>query len=110
MAGDVLRLKVTEERYTQTLQNLDHQLGRLQTVKKNLETARGTLERSYKGEEVKDLIQASKNYEKRADDAIQDVTQKKEKILSYLEGQRNASTEAATKYGDELRKSAQPFA
>lgn len=108
--ADSLQLKVSEEKYNQTLEELQRQIDQLRIMQGKLEKSRQTLERAYKGAEVKNLIQTVKNYEQRAKDAIDDVTKKRQKISDYLEGQKRVASGADTSFNSELQKSSQPFA
>ena len=106
---EVLQLKVDDVKYQKTLDELQRQIDKLGRVQTNLETARETLERAYKGDEVADLIEAAKNYEQRTKDAIEDVTKKRQKISDYITAHGGKVQRATSSFSEERRKSAEPF-
>lgn len=107
--AETLQLRVSEEKYLKTLDDLQSRIDQLRGIQSKLETARTTLERAYKGNEVANLINTVKNYEQRTKEAIEDVTKKREKISAYIQGQQRVGESATNSFNSELQKSSQPF-
>lgn len=109
MASEMLLLKVSENQYRKTLEDLNTQMGKLNNVKERLAKCRTDLQRHYKADQAADLLRSVGEYEQRAKEAWEQVSKQREAILNYLSTQNNADTAARTSYSQELSKASQRF-
>ena len=109
MAAEMLTLKVSEQQYRKTLEDLNGQMTKLQTVKANLGKYRERLTRAYQAPQAQDALRAVKEYEQRAQEAWEQVSKQREKILSYLENQNRVDSTVKSAYSGELQKASQRF-
>ena len=109
MASEMLLLKVSEAQYRKTLENLNTQMGKLMTIKGQLQKCRAKLQRTYKADQAADLLRSVGEYEQRTQEAWDQVSKQRAAILKYLEDQNKADASARSSYSQELSKASQRF-
>lgn len=93
-----LRLKVSEEAYTEALTELGRKRETLAGYLRDLQGKRQAIERSYTGPQATEAINTIKKNEDQVQGAIERVRSQQEKIQEYLNSMSRADTDIKNDY------------
>ena len=98
MAG--LVIKVSEEKYRDTIEQLGQKINTLKDCLNRLQKERDRVDTEYKGLQADAAILVIKANEKNVKAAIEDVEKKRDNLQNYLDSMIRADSEIKKKYED----------
>ena len=102
--ADFIRLKVSEDKYRDTIQKLDGKIRDLETILGRLEGRRDTIRGNYSGPAADKGIEAINVNIDNVKTALARLTEQKDGLQKYLDEMRSSNDAIDKRYNDELSK------
>ena len=104
-----LTLKVSEEKYKETIARLSEKIDRLEECLGDLVNQRQKLQREYQGHQAEAAIDTIRTNEENVTRAIEEVRRKRDDLQNYLDSMGVADTNIKNTYNDAHIKAANVF-
>ena len=102
--ASTLRIKVSEEKYRETINKLGEKISELQECLSRLQNLKNKLSSAYTGPAAEKALEALQQNEQNVKTTLEKVQKQKEKIQQYIDSMGSWNEDASKKYEVQLQK------